>query len=98
LSERFLSERFIKVIYPVRIDAVFTKQLSQISARRSGGFFVHRDLVLCHLILLGDYPGFVNRLMGSSRDAERLSGIFLPANHAKNANKEITTSYSRLFA
>ena len=33
-------QRFVKVIDPVVIDAVFTKQHSQIAARGSGGFFV----------------------------------------------------------
>jgi len=35
-----LAQRFVKIIDPVKIDPVFTKQRSQISARRSGRFFV----------------------------------------------------------
>jgi hypothetical protein len=38
----------LKVIDPLRVDAVFTKQRSQISARRSGGLFVDGDLSFCH--------------------------------------------------
>ena len=49
LSERLLSKRFFKIIDPFRVDAVFTKQLSQVSARRSGRFFVDGDFVFCHV-------------------------------------------------
>lgn len=36
-----LGKRLVKIIYPVEINAVFTKQLSQIPASRSGRFFVN---------------------------------------------------------
>lgn len=48
-SETRLSKGFVKVVDPFRVDAVFTKQRSQIPARRSGRFFVDGDLVFCHL-------------------------------------------------
>ena len=50
VPERFLSERFVKVIDPLDVDAVFTKQRGQISARRSGRFFVDGDFLLCHVL------------------------------------------------
>jgi hypothetical protein len=40
-----LGERFDEIIYLVVVDAVFTKQRSQITAGRSGRFFVDSDLI-----------------------------------------------------
>ena len=54
-SERLLSERLIKIIDPICVDAVFTKQLYQISARRSGRFFVDGDFIFCHVEFLYRY-------------------------------------------
>lgn len=48
VPERFLSERFVKIIDPLCVDAVFTKQRSQIPARGSGRLFVDGDFVFCH--------------------------------------------------
>src|SRR6187549_2973280 len=56
LSERLLSERLIKIIDPLCVDAVFTKQRCQISARRSGGFFVYSDFVFCHFSIFVNLP------------------------------------------
>jgi len=53
-SERLLSERLIKIIDPLCVDAVFTKQLAQISARRSGRFFVDGDFIFCHESKIAD--------------------------------------------
>ena len=41
--ELFLSERIDIVVYLFEINAVFTKQLGQIPASRSGRFFVNCD-------------------------------------------------------
>ena len=54
-SERLLSERLIKVVDPICVDAVFTKQLCQISARRSGRFFVNGDFIFCHASSITDH-------------------------------------------
>ena len=53
-SERLLSERLIKIIDPLCVNAVFTKQRSQISARRSGRFFVDGDFIFCHASSITD--------------------------------------------
>ena len=39
-AQFFDRKRFVVIIYLLVIDAVFTKQLCQIAARRSGRFFV----------------------------------------------------------
>jgi hypothetical protein len=48
-SETSLGEWFFEVVDPFCVDAVFTKQRSQISACRSGRFFVDGDFIFCHL-------------------------------------------------
>ena len=46
-AELFDRQRFVVIIYLLVVDAVFTKQLCQIAARRSGRFFVN-DYFVCH--------------------------------------------------
>jgi hypothetical protein len=41
IAELIRGQRIVKIIYLLIIDAVFTKQLGQISARRSGRFFIN---------------------------------------------------------
>ena len=49
-AELFDCQRFVVIIYLLIIDAVFTKQLCQIAARRSGWFFVN-DYFVCHILV-----------------------------------------------
>ena len=44
-AQFFDRQRFVVIIYLLVVDAVFTKQLCQIAARRSGRFFVNDNFV-----------------------------------------------------